>query len=166
MCFVKFRHARVEKKPLICDPGRHLRECSGAKCPYGVLFECCWAAASECPKECFLSVFWRFLVPRGMTACTCMAPTLAKPWSGTMVLKSPSSTIYMFFSTARWQGGDFQDHGSEGVQTTSRPWFCEGGDHAGTGDHAASEKVPKKNSKSTLWGTPRQVPKKHSKSIL
>ena len=34
-----------------------------------------------------------------------------------MVLKSPSATMSMFFSIARWQGGDFQDHGSEGVQT-------------------------------------------------
>ena len=35
----------------------------------------------------------------------------------TMVLKSPSATTSMFFSIARCQGGDFQDHGSEGVQT-------------------------------------------------
>ena len=44
-----------------CDPGRHLQECSGpraGKCP-AVLFECFWAIASECPKECFLRVFWR-----------------------------------------------------------------------------------------------------------
>ena len=62
-----------------------------------------------------------------MIACTCMVPTLAKPRSGTMVwtldplrtmvLKSPSATTSMFFSIARCQGGDFQDHGSEGVQT-------------------------------------------------
>ena len=35
----------------------------------------------------------------------------------TMVLKSPSATTSMFFSIARCQRGDFQDHGSEGVQT-------------------------------------------------
>ena len=35
----------------------------------------------------------------------------------TMVLKSPSATTSMFFSIARCQGGDFQDHGSEVVQT-------------------------------------------------
>ena len=50
-----------------------------------------------------------------------MVPTPAKPWSGTrsgtMVLKSPSATTSMLFSIARCQGGDFQDHGSERVQT-------------------------------------------------
>ena len=35
----------------------------------------------------------------------------------TMVLKSPSAATSTFFSIARCQGGDFQDHGSEGVQT-------------------------------------------------
>ena len=35
----------------------------------------------------------------------------------TMVLKSPSATTSMFFSIAWCQGGDFQDHGSEGVQS-------------------------------------------------
>ena len=29
--------------------------------PPGVLFGQFWAPASECPKECFLSAFWRFL---------------------------------------------------------------------------------------------------------
>ena len=42
-----------------------------------------------------------------------------------MVLKSPSATTSMFFSIARCQGGDFQDHGSEGVQTMERPLFDE-----------------------------------------
>ena len=32
----------------------------GWKVPHGVLFECFWALASECPKECFLSAFWHF----------------------------------------------------------------------------------------------------------
>ena len=32
----------------------------GWKVPPGVLFECFWAPASECPKECFLSACWRF----------------------------------------------------------------------------------------------------------
>ena len=35
----------------------------------------------------------------------------------TMVLKSLSATTSMFVSIARCQGGDFQDHGSEGAQT-------------------------------------------------
>ena len=34
-----------------------------------------------------------------------------------MVLKSPSATTSMFFFIAWCQGGDLQDHGSEGVQT-------------------------------------------------
>ena len=48
----------------------------------------------------------------------------------TMALKSPFATTSVFFSIARCQGGDFQDHGSE---DGSGPWFCEGGGHAGTG---------------------------------
>ena len=50
--------------PQNCDPGRHLQECfwgPGLKVPFGVLFGQFWAPASECPKECFLSVFWHFL---------------------------------------------------------------------------------------------------------
>ena len=42
-----------------CDPSRHLQECSGPpdrKVPHGALFECCWTIASDCPKECFLSM--------------------------------------------------------------------------------------------------------------
>ena len=35
----------------------------------------------------------------------------------TMVLKCLSATTSMVFSIARCQGRDFQDHGSEGVQT-------------------------------------------------
>ena len=49
------------------DPGRHLQECfqgPGRKVPPGVLFGQFWAPASECAKECFLSVFWRFLGPK------------------------------------------------------------------------------------------------------
>ena len=58
----------------------------------------------------------------------------------TMVLKSPFAITAMFFSIARCQGGDFQDRGSDGgADHGSRPWFCEGGDHAGTGDHASFE---------------------------
>ena len=87
-----------------------------------------------------------------MIACTFMVPTLAKPWSGTMVRtpsepcqgKSPSATISMFSSLALCQGGDFQDRGFGGggvANHGSRPWFCEGGDHAGTGDHASSNSV-------------------------
>ena len=54
--------------------------------------------------------------------CTCMVPTLGlEPWSAPpqnhVVLKSPSATTSLLFSIARCQGGDFQDHGSEGVQT-------------------------------------------------
>ena len=33
---------------------------SGWKVPPGVLFECFGEPGSECPKECFLSAFWRF----------------------------------------------------------------------------------------------------------
>ena len=33
----------------------------GLKVPHGVFFEQFWAPASECPKECFLSAFWRVL---------------------------------------------------------------------------------------------------------
>ena len=36
----------------------------GLKVPHGVLFEQFWAPASECPRECFLSVFWRFFGPK------------------------------------------------------------------------------------------------------
>ena len=36
----------------------------GRKVPHGVLFECSWAPGSECPTECFLSAFWRFLSPK------------------------------------------------------------------------------------------------------
>ena len=36
----------------------------GLKVPHGVLFEQFWAPASECPKECFLSAFWRCLAPK------------------------------------------------------------------------------------------------------
>ena len=32
----------------------------GLKVPNGVFFEWFWAIASECPKKCFLSVFWPF----------------------------------------------------------------------------------------------------------
>ena len=32
----------------------------GRKVPDRALFECFWAPASECSKECFLSVFWHF----------------------------------------------------------------------------------------------------------
>ena len=32
----------------------------GLKVPHGVLFEQFWAPGSKCPKECFLSAFWRF----------------------------------------------------------------------------------------------------------
>ena len=32
----------------------------GRKVPPGVFFQCFWAPGSECPKECFLSAFWRF----------------------------------------------------------------------------------------------------------
>ena len=32
----------------------------GPESPHGVLFECCWAPGSECPKECFLRAFWHF----------------------------------------------------------------------------------------------------------
>ena len=61
----------------------------------------------------------------GMIACTCMVPHPRKTmvWNHglhplrTMVLKSPSATTSMLFSIARCQGGDFQDHGSEGEQT-------------------------------------------------
>ena len=61
----------------------------------------------------------------------------------TMVLKSPSATTSMFFSMARCQGGDFQDHGFEGVQTMVQDHgFSRVGDHAGTGDHASFEKIP------------------------
>ena len=56
-----------------------------------------------------------------------------------MVLKSPSATTSMFFSIARCRGGDFQDHGSEGVQTMVQDHGFEGEDHSGTGDHAFSE---------------------------
>ena len=59
-----------------------------------------------------------------MIACTCMVPTLAKPWSGTMVCTSAS----MFLSIAWCQGQDFQDHTSEGVQTMVQDHgFARGG---------------------------------------
>ena len=44
------------------DPSCHLQECSGARAgavPPGVLFEFFGQPGSECPKVCFLSVFWR-----------------------------------------------------------------------------------------------------------
>ena len=37
-----------------------------------------------------------------------------------MVLKSPSATTSIVFSIAWCQGGVFQDHGSEGVQTMAQ----------------------------------------------
>ena len=47
-----------------CDPGCHLQECSRAlarKCPPKVCFlSVLGAPGSECPKECFLSVFLQF----------------------------------------------------------------------------------------------------------
>ena len=54
-----------------------------------------------------------------MIACTCVVPTPAKPWSGTMVWtpSEPCATTSMFLFIARCQGGDFQDHGSDGVLT-------------------------------------------------
>ena len=36
----------------------------GRKVPHGVHFECFWAPGSGCPKECFLSAVWRFLIPK------------------------------------------------------------------------------------------------------
>ena len=50
----------------------------------------------------------------------------------TMVLKSPSAPTSMVFSIAWCQGRDFQ-----GPCFSGRAWFCDGGDHAGTGDHAS-----------------------------
>ena len=34
---------------------------TGRKVPHGVLFECFWAPALECPKECFSSAFLALL---------------------------------------------------------------------------------------------------------
>ena len=60
----------------------------------------------------------------------------------TMVLKIPTlAPGYRKECRGGCRGG-FQDHGSEGADHGSRPWFYEGGDHAGTGDHASSDSMP------------------------
>ena len=51
----------ILKKHINCDPGRRVLRGRGLKVPHRVLFERFWAIASECPKKCFLSAFWRFL---------------------------------------------------------------------------------------------------------
>ena len=78
-----------------------------------------------------------------MIACTCMVPTLAKPWSGTIVCtpsepwswKSPPWHRAIEKNIEAVAEGDFRTMVLRGC----RPWFCEGGDHAGTGDHASSD---------------------------
>ena len=63
-----------------------------------------------------------------MIACTCMVPTLARPWSGTIVCTPVRTMVPKIPALAPGYRkehrsgcrGEFQDHGSEGVQTMVR----------------------------------------------
>ena len=92
----------------------------GLKVPHGVLFERFWAIASECPKECFLSVFWRSTsTPWGTFSPGPWAPLLHGGWN-----RKP---IMLRYSGPPGEEPELPQKSSSVLQThhaKSQPSFC------------------------------------------
>ena len=102
----------------------------GLKVPHGVLFGQFWAPASECPKECFLSAFGRFLglkMPKLQGSC----PKLSKKHSvGHFQARAPEHSC-------KWHG-DRNSSGRILLKTLQKPktLSCKGSSHDTAGGTA------------------------------